>query len=239
MLRARFPRAYLDLNRERYELDPRMFDGALPGVANTRSLRVAAGLGVIPRVVADAREIYSGRLRVEDAMRRIDEIYAPYHTALAALMDQAAACFGVAVLIDCHSMPRLLARDPQIGAKSEKRRVDFVVGDQFGASCNARLVEIVERRLAGFGYVVQRNRPYAGGYITENYGRPASGRHALQIEVARDLYMDETTLEPNAGFSSVADHLAQALGELAQELRQAHELRLGDPASLSVRLAAE
>jgi len=218
MLRARYPRAFLDLNREPYELDPRMFAEPLPDFANTRSLRVAAGLGTIPRVVADAREIYAQKLTVAEALARIEEVYKPYHEALERLMAQAAARFGVAVLIDCHSMPKLVTHDPKLGPKTEKRRVDFVIGDRFGASCDARLVEIVASRLTGFGYVVQRNRPYAGGFITEHYGRPAASRHAMQIEASRDLYLDEATLAPSAHFSAVAAHIAAALAELAQEL---------------------
>ncbi|MGA8171412.1 MAG: N-formylglutamate amidohydrolase [Methylocystis sp.] len=218
MLRARFPRAYLDLNREPYELDPRMFDEALPDFANSRSLRVAAGLGTVPRVVADAHEIYVGKMKVAEALRRIEGLYKPYHAMLEALVAGARRQFGVALLIDCHSMPSILARDPAVDARSEKRRVDFVLGDRFGASCEKRVVDALERRLRGFGYCVLRNRPYAGGFITEHYGRPGAGRHALQIEVGRGLYMNEATLAPNDRFDAVAEHLAAALAELAREL---------------------
>jgi N-formylglutamate amidohydrolase len=218
MLRAKFPRAYLDLNREPYELDPRMFDDALPDFANTRSLRVAAGLGTIPRVVADAHEIYTGKLQVTEALRRIEGLYKPYHAALEELVAAARLRFGAALLIDCHSMPSILARDPSRDARAEKRRVDFVIGDRFGASCDARVVDALEKRLRSFGYNVYRNRPYAGGFITEHYGRPGAGRHALQIEVGRGLYMNEATLERNERFDTVARHLGAALAELAQQL---------------------
>jgi len=230
MLRARYPRAYLDLNREPYELDPRMFEERLPEFANTRSLRVAAGLGTVPRVVADAREIYAGKLAVAEAMRRIEDIYKPYHAQLGALMDDAVKRFGVAVLVDCHSMPTLFARDPALASLGDKRPVDIVIGDRFGASCETRFVDAVETKLMEFGYAVQRNRPYAGGFITEHYGRPGASRHALQIEVARGLYMDELALEPNERFAILAEHLREALSELARELRL-----LADPK----RLAAE
>ncbi len=231
MLRARFPRAYLDLNRQPYELDPRMFEDALPDFANTRSLRVAAGLGTIPRVVADAHEIYTGKLKVTEALLRIEGLYKPYHAALEELVAGARLRFGAALLIDCHSMPSILARDPALEARAEKRRVDFVIGDRFGASCDARVVDLLERRLRGFGYNVQRNRPYAGGFITEHYGRPGAGRHALQIEVGRGLYMNEATLAPNERFETVAGHLGVALAELAQELSAS--------AAASTRAAAE
>ncbi len=231
MLRARFPRAYLDLNRQPYELDPRMFEDALPDFANTRSLRVAAGLGTIPRVVADAHEIYTGKLKVTEALRRIEGLYKPYHAVLEGLVAGARRRFGAALLIDCHSMPSILARDPAFDARGEKRRVDFVIGDRFGSSCDARVVDVLERRLRGFGYNVHRNRPYAGGFITEHYGRPGAGRNALQIEVGRGLYMNETTLAPNERFETVAEHLGVALAELAQELSAS--------AAASTRAAAE
>jgi len=217
LLRARFPRAFLDLNREPYELDPRMFDGPLPDFANTRSLRVAAGLGTIPRVVADAREIYMGRLRVEEALKRVESLYKPYHAALGDLMERARRRFGMAVLVDCHSMPTTMARDPALASRGDKRRVDFVIGDRFGASCSLRIVETIEARLRDQGYHVQRNRPYAGGFITEHYGRPAAGWHAVQIEVARGLYMNEANLQKNAEFDAIAAHLAEVAGDLARE----------------------
>ncbi len=233
MLRAHFPRAYLDVNREPYELDQRMFDEPLPEFANTRSLRVAAGLGTIPRVVTDAREIYEGKLSLSEGLRRIEKLYKPYHAALAQLMEQARETFGFALLIDCHSMPSISARDPG-AARSEKRRVDFVLGDRFGASCDAGFVDSIEQRLRGFGYNVHRNRPYAGGFITEHYGRPGGGWHAMQIEVARGLYMNEATLERNKRFDLVARHLGEALGELAREI-----LRTRCSPALDARAAAE
>jgi N-formylglutamate amidohydrolase len=233
LLRAHFPRAYLDLNREPYELDPKLFDSALPQYANTRSLRVAAGLGTIPRVVADAREIYAKRLPIDEALRRIDALYKPYHATLRALMERAALRFGAAVLVDCHSMPSTSAREPAFAARGEKRRIDFVVGDRYGASAAPLIVDGVEERLRGRGYNVQRNRPYAGGFITEHFGRPAAGWHALQIEVSRGLYMNEATLEKNEQFSSLVADLAEVVAGLARDVEQ--DEFLGGPR----RLAAE
>ncbi len=217
MLRAHFPRAYLDVNREPYELDPRMFDAPLPEFVNTRSLRVAAGLGTIPRVVADAREIYAQPLRVEEALDRIERLYKPYHAALRGLMERAQRKFGAAFLIDCHSMPTTLARDQSVATRG-KRQLDFVIGDRFGASCCPGVVAAIEDRLRQFNYVVQRNRPYAGGFITEHYGKPAAGWHAVQIEVARGLYMNETTLERNERFDAIAAHLGEVVRDLAREV---------------------
>lgn len=233
LLRAHFPRAYLDLNREPYELDPKLFDGPLPQFANTRSLRVAAGLGTIPRVVADAREIYAGRLQVDEALRRIEALYKPYHAALRGLMERAQERFGVAVLVDCHSMPSTSAREASFATRAEKRRLDFVIGDRYGASASPGVVDGVEERLRARGYNVQRNRPYAGGFITEHFGRPAAGWHALQIEVSRGLYMDEATLEKSVRFASVVADLAEVVAGLAQDVDT--DRTLGGPR----RMAAE
>jgi N-formylglutamate amidohydrolase len=215
LIAAHFPRAYLDLNREPYELDPRMFEDALPAFANTRSLRVAAGLGTIPRVVADAREIYAARLRAGEALRRIDGLYKPYHAVLRRLMERSRRRFGVALLVDCHSMPSNVAKESAT-PRGDKRKPDFVLGDRFGASCSSEIVETIETQLRRWGYHVQRNRPYAGGYITEHYGKPAAGAHAVQIEISRNLYMDEGDLRRNADF----DLVAERLGELARLLAQ-------------------
>jgi len=205
MLRAHFPRAFLDVNREPYELDPQMFDGPLPDYANTRSLRVAAGLGAIPRVVGDTQPIYAGRIRVAEGLARIAAFHHPYHQRLAGLIERTRAQFGLAILIDCHSMPSTLA---------EAGALDVVLGDRFGASAAGWVVESLESALVEQGYRVRRNKPYAGGYITERYGAPAVGRHAVQIEVNRALYMDERRMVK----LERAERLAQALFAAAEAL---------------------
>ena len=173
LIRARFPRAYLDLNREPYELDPRMFEGRLPAFANTRSVRVAGGLGTIARVVGESQEIYAVRLSVTEVLARIERLYKPYHARLRALLDRAHARFGIALLVDCHSMPSV---PTALSGASEKRiRTDFVLGDRYGTSSDTGFVEVVEQRMRRDHYIVQRNKPYAGGYITEHYGTPRSG----------------------------------------------------------------
>lgn len=216
MLRARFPRAYLDANREPYELDPRMFEGRLPAYVNTRSMRVAGGLGTIARVVGEAQEIYGRRLSVDEGIRRIEGLYKPYHAALAGLLDRAVARFGRTLLIDCHSMPSSSAL-PQNGSawRDERLKADFVIGDRYGTSCSRAIADTAEDALSRFGYKVERNKPYAGGFITEHYGRPAADRHALQIEVNRMLYMNERLLIPNAAFATVAAHLSATVEALA------------------------
>jgi N-formylglutamate amidohydrolase len=217
MMRAHFPRCYVDVNREPYELDPRMFDGRLPSFANTRSMRVAGGLGTVARVVGESQEIYGQRIPVEDAIRRIEGLYKPYHRALRRLFARQHRDFGAAVLIDCHSMPSTA------GAKDERPRADIVLGDRYGTSCVPAIPETIEALLRGRGYVVSRNKPYAGGFITEHYGNPAVGLHAIQLELNRALYMDERRYERAASFQSVAADLESLADEVAaipvQELR--------------------
>jgi N-formylglutamate amidohydrolase len=203
-----FPRSYVDVNREPYELDPRMFAGRLPSFANTRSMRVAGGLGTIPRVVGDGQEIYRERLSVDDALARIEALYKPYHRALRRLINKAHQAFGTVVVVDCHSMPSIgVSRD-------EPRRPDVVIGDRYGTSCAPMLADMIEETMGRLGYSVGRNKPYAGGFITEHYGNPASGLHSVQLELNRAIYMDERRRERSARFSQVAKDfiiLAEAL----------------------------
>src|ERR1700710_807527 len=216
-VRVNFPRSYVDVNREPYEFDPRMFDGRLPSFANTRSMRVAGGLGTVARVVGDAQEIYHQRIPIDDALRRIEGLYKPYHRALRRLFTRVHRNFGAAVLVDCHSMPSTA------GAKEERPRADIVLGDRYGTSCVPAMVETVEATLREQGYVVCRNKPYAGGFITEHYGNPAVGLHAIQLELNRALYMDERRYERSASFQSIAADLESLADEVAaipvQELR--------------------
>ena len=207
-----FPRSYVDVNREPYELDPRMFSGRLPSFANTRSMRVAGGLGTIPRVVGDGQEIYRERLSVDAALARIEALYKPYHRALRRLINKAHQAFGTVVLVDCHSMPSIgVSRD-------EPRRPDVVIGDRYGTSCAALLPDMVEETMRRLGYSVGRNKPYAGGFITEHYGNPASGLHTIQLELNRAIYMDERRRERGQRFAQVAMDFA-ALAEALAGIR--------------------
>ena len=208
LLHANFPRAWLDVNREPYELDPKMFTGALPTYANVRSVRVAGGLGTIARIVSEREEIYARPLAVEAALARIDRVYKPYHRVLRQLVVDTSAAFGLAVLIDCHSMPST------VRGGFGRARPDIVLGDRYGASCAPELTDLSARILARHGYSVTRNKPYAGGFITEHYGRPGRGLHAMQLEVNRGLYMDERTLETHGGFAQLSADLACLMGEL-------------------------
>jgi N-formylglutamate amidohydrolase len=211
VVRVHFPRSYVDVNREPYELDPRMFTGRLPSFANTRSMRVAGGLGTIPRVVGDGQEIYRERLNVDEALSRIEALYKPYHRALRRLINKAHQAFGTVVVVDCHSMPSVgVSRD-------EPRRPDIVIGDRYGTSCAPMLPDVVEDVMGGLGYSIGRNKPYAGGFITEHYGNPASGLHTVQLELNRAVYMDERRRERGPRFGQVAADfaaLAQALADV-------------------------
>jgi len=208
LLAANFPRAYLDVNREPWELDPRMFAEPVPSFANIRSARVAGGLGTVPKLVGEGLDIYPGRLPLAEAVSRIEHVYKPYHDTLKRLLTRTHARFGYAVLIDCHSMPASI----RIGDTG--LRPDFIIGDRFGVSATRALTETAISLLASMGYTVAHNKPYAGGFITEHYGRPARGLHALQIEINRGLYMNEHTLVRSAGFDALADDLARFSAEL-------------------------
>jgi N-formylglutamate amidohydrolase len=208
---AQFPRAYLDVNREPYELDPILFHDPVPDFANTQSARVIGGIGTIPRIVADGENIYAGPIALAAAFQRIELLYKPYHAALSGLLDETYQAFGFAILIDCHSMPSALM------AQTNATRPDFVLGDRFGASCDPTLTAFVKTTLSRCGYHVQLNRPYAGGYITEHYGRPLRGVHALQIEMNRGLYVDERTLKPKPGFATLQENLTKLAARMITE----------------------
>jgi N-formylglutamate amidohydrolase len=219
LLSALFPRAYCDANREPCELDPAMFSDALPQTANTRSPRVLAGLGTIPRVVSSGAEIHAGRLTVADAERRIAQCYHPYHRRLRSLLDDTIAAFGWVLLVDCHSMPSV---GGPMDNDTGQPRVDVVLGDCFSASCAPSITLAAETAFTELGYRVVRNTPYAGGYVTRHYGRPRQGCHAIQIELNRALYMDEAAHRPTPGFESLRRDLDRVVAAL---VRTAHEGR--------------
>jgi N-formylglutamate deformylase len=202
LLAAQFPRAFLDVNRSSTELDAGMFDGTLGVPIDTPSPRVAAGLGVIPRIVRDGAEIYRGKLKSGEADARLEQLYHPYHRALAGLMQETHARFGVAVLIDCHSMPSALSVP------------DIVLGDRYGASAAPALMAHAEAAFAREAFSVARNTPYAGGHSTVLYGRVPSGWHALQVEINRALYLDEERIAKRPSFDMVRTRLARAMKSL-------------------------
>ena len=218
LLRARFPRAYIDANREPFELDPTMFEDLLPNFVNSRSPRVRVGLGTIARVVASGEEIYARKLRFSEAARRIETLYRPYHKTLKRLLDATQERYGFAILLDCHSMP-------SAGGDRERRerasRADMVLGDCHGTSCHPTITETARRILNAKGYFTALNVPYAGGFTTAHYGRPAAGSHCLQIEINRALYMDECSFERKPFLARLGEDmrdLAEALSAIDPEL---------------------
>ena len=208
LLAARFPRAYVDVNREAYELDPGMFADALPKFVNAGSPRVRMGLGTIARIVASGEEIYAKKLRFAEVRRRIERLYRPYHRALCGLVEETEALFGGCLLIDCHSMPS------GTGSGCVQSSADIVLGDCHGASCAPQIIETARRFLVQRGFAVAINAPYAGGFTTDHYGRPNSGRHALQIEINRALYMSESDYQRKPHFPRLVQELAELVDRL-------------------------
>ena len=209
LLCASVPRAYVDLNRSADELDPALIEGVRKAGHNPR---VASGLGVVPRVVANGQVIYTGKISRAEADRRIETYWRPYHAALRLQLTEAQRQFGQAILVDCHSMPHE-AMDSV--ARSGVRRPDVVLGDRFGAAAGEQIVDRIEEAFYNAGLVVTRNTPFAGAYITQHYGRPSNGHHAVQIEIDRSLYMDEQSIRPNSRFRTFKRLLDGVIGEIA------------------------
>jgi N-formylglutamate amidohydrolase len=207
LLTARAPRAFLDLNRAEDELDPAVIEGLPPHPHNPR---INSGLGVVPRVVAGGKTIYSGRITRAEAESRLNSFWRPYHQQLHDLMRGTTALFGKAILIDCHSMPHeAIATHSRHGTITP----DIVLGDRFGAAAGHGVVSQLEAAFTDAGLRVARNAPFAGAYITQAYGRPTRGQHVVQVEIDRSLYMHEARVEPRADF---ADFQALISGVIAQ-----------------------
>ena len=205
LLAAEAPRAFVDVNRAADELDPTLIEGVRRGGHNPR---VSSGLGVIPRVVAGGRAIHRGRLTLAEAQARIRDHWEPYHAALRRLMEESRAAFGEAILIDCHSMPHEAVDGGRAG------RPDVVLGDRFGAAADPGLVDRVEAAFGRAGLKVARNAPFAGAYVTQAYGRPAQGSHAVQVEIDRALYMDEARVERRPDFEAFREVISGVVAEI-------------------------
>lgn len=223
LLKANFPRAYLDVNREPFELDPDMFADRLPTHVNTGSPRVAGGLGTIPRIVCEHEEIYFKPLAYSEAEDRIARLYRPYHAALAGLIDAAALKCGWALLVDCHSMPSSAA--PPVHAVAGAR-ADVVLGDRYGSSCDPALTGLLDDLFTASGLRVAHNKPYAGGYITQTYGQPGYQRHAVQVEINRGLYLNERSLTRTAAFSPLRALLDEIFARFIASLPNAAATRV-------------
>jgi len=209
-IRALVPRAFVDLNRARDELDPALIEGVRRVGHNPR---IASGLGVIPRVVANGRAIYRGKLSLQEAQGRITDYWDPYHYRLRFLLDMAHKRYGQAVLIDCHSMPHE-AMDGV--ARTGVRRPDVVLGDRFGAAASGDVVDRVEAAFVDAGFTVARNAPFAGAYITQAYGKPSTRQHAVQVEIDRSLYMNEQLIRPSSDFDAVQAALRGVVEDVAR-----------------------
>jgi N-formylglutamate amidohydrolase len=218
LLSARAPRAYVDLNRAADELDPSIIEGAKNPYNNPR---IASGLGVIPRVVSEGRQIQNGKLTMDQALARIEHSYHPYHDLLAELLVQAKRRFGLAVLIDCHSMPSDALQNAMAPGGL---RPDIVLGNRYGASAGRDIFRLVETAFKNQGFVVGRNTPFAGGHITQKYGTPSKGQHVVQVEINRALYMHEGRIVRNMRFGNIKTRLAKASQEICDKVLP--ELRL-------------
>ena len=213
LLKATFPRAYVDPNREPFELDPTMFEDQLPDYVNTDSVKISAGLGTVARVVINGENIYRKKLKFSEIKRRVESFYFPYHQALQRLIENTHIKFGFCILIDCHSMPSIGGpMDDDTG----NNRVDIVLGNNHDASCAPQLLSYTSASLKRQGLSICRNKPYSGGYTTCHYGKPDKGVHALQIEINRSLYMNETNIEKHGGFLELSDKVTRFIFDLSK-----------------------
>ncbi|MEL7026742.1 MAG: N-formylglutamate amidohydrolase [Pseudomonadota bacterium] len=210
LLACTAPRAFIDVNRSLDELDSALIEGVGKSAHNPR---VASGLGVVPRVVANGRAIYRGKLTLREARTRIDEYWHPYHDALTQLLDESRALYGEAILIDCHSMPREAI---ETISTSKGGLPDIVIGDRFGAAADADIVDMVESALHKAGLKTARNAPFAGAYVTQHYGRPSRGQHVLQLEIDRSLYMNETMVRPSSDFKAFQEVVRGVVKDIAE-----------------------
>ena len=209
LIKARVPRAYVDLNRSSDELDPALVEGVRRSAHNPR---ITSGLGVIPRVVANGRAIYRGKLTLAEAQARIDTCWRPYHAALQAQLNATHRLFGEAILVDCHSMPHEAV---DCIARAGAKRPDVVIGDRFGASADGGVVDRIEEAFLRAGLHVVRNAPFAGAYVAQHYGRPSRRQHAIQIEIDRSIYMNEQMIRPNSNFEAFRRTLRGVIGRIA------------------------
>jgi N-formylglutamate amidohydrolase len=230
LLRALFPRAYVDVNREPWELDPKMFFEPLPSYVKKKSPYISAGLGTVPKIVGSGQKIYLRKLSFLEVHKRILNHYFPYHNALKNLIKNTLSIHGTCLIIDCHSMPS----ENRVRRSSEKFLPDIIIGDNHGTTCSSSVVELTAKTLEVLGYSVGRNHPYAGGFITKNYSNVQKGIHVMQIEIKRSLYMNEKTVERSPKLS----FLVKKFQSLIEELTAINLENLG-PISKNSMLAAE
>ncbi len=209
LIAASVPRAYVDLNRGATELDPALIEGVRKTGLNPR---VASGLGVIPRVVAQGRAIRQGKISRQEAERRLLRFYHPYHRQLAELLKTSRRQFGQVLLIDCHSMPHESLSNCRCDGGT---RPAVVLGDRFGAACAPEIMLQIEEFFKEAGFATVRNVPFAGAFIAQNYGRPGEGQHVVQVEIDRRLYMNEVLITRKPEFETVQARLAAVIERIA------------------------
>ena len=210
LLLAKVPRAYVDMNRAADELDPALINDVQSRAQNAR---ITSGLGVIPRVVSNARAIYRGKLSKQDALARIDQYWTPYHLALKRLLARAHDRFGYSLLMDMHSMPH----DAVAHLGNSNKRIEVVLGDRYGSSADIALGDLIEKAFENNGFRVSRNVPFAGAYITQHYGQPEQSKHVVQVEIDRTLYLDEGSVKPSENFEVMKTRLRGVLGEVIEQ----------------------
>jgi N-formylglutamate deformylase len=211
LLVALWPRTYLDPNRHAGDVDLDLIEGAWPGEYRP-SGKAKVGKALIWRTLEDGRPIYSGRLSPEIVAGRIESFHKPYHQAIQKLLSETRARFGRVYHINCHSMRAVAGKQSEDGEGHE--RADFVLGDRDGTTCEPRFTEFVRGALAGMGYRVKVNDPYKGVELVRAYSDPQAGRHSLQIEINKRLYMDEATFAKNNGFGKLQQNLSTLLTEI-------------------------
>ena len=205
---ANAPRAFIDLNRSTDELDPALISGIKN---NIRSPRISSGLGVIPRVVSHGKEIYRGKLSLEQAKSRIEYYWKPYHKDLSNLLKRAQSIYGQSLLIDMHSMPHEAVSTQSSFIKAP----EIVVGDRFGMSSDPEFTNLIVSILKQHGFRVAKNKPFAGAFITKHHGKIKDRTHAIQLEIDRSLYMDEELILPDSGFEKLKSRLFPALIQIS------------------------
>jgi N-formylglutamate deformylase len=222
LLAAQFPRTYVDANRHEGDIDLALVEGGAWPDAWAPSGKAAIGKALVWRTLDDGRPIYDRKLGVGELRARIASCHRPYHQALRGLLDAAHVRFGRVVHLNCHSMNAVGGAMGEGGAGVA--RADFVLGDRDGSSCAPALTEFVRAWLAARGHAVAVNDPFKGVELVRAYSAPANGRHSLQVEINKRLYMDEATRRPHAGFEPLQRELAALVADLArtaQELVQA------------------
>jgi N-formylglutamate amidohydrolase len=210
LIQAIAPRAFVDLNRGPDELDSALINDLRRKPQNPR---VANGLGVIPRVVANGRHIYHGKITLAQAHHRIAHYWRPYHDQLQTLMDESNRAYGQSILIDCHSMPHEALSNM---ATQNATHPDIVLGDRFGSTAAPQIMDQVEQAFVDAGFRVARNAPFAGAYIVQRYGQPQKAQHAIQVEIDRRIYMNEQTLTPNTDFAHIKAVMDGVIAQIAE-----------------------